>query len=74
VPLLQHEQGRGTIIHRRSPTSSPSWALSEPNVFLSDYEPLQAPQAMLELADAIEAAGLRKRWYLLSARRQRARA
>ena len=40
--------------------------LSEPNVFLSDFEPLQAPQAMLELADAIEAAGIRKRWYLLT--------
>jgi len=41
-------------------------ALTEPNVFLSDFEPLQAPQAMLELADAIEAAGIRKRWYLLT--------
>ena len=41
-------------------------ALTEPNVFLSDFEPLQAPQEMLALADAIEAAGIRKRWYLLT--------
>ncbi|HZL99198.1 MAG TPA: radical SAM protein [Planctomycetota bacterium] len=40
--------------------------LSEPNVFLADFEPLQAPQAMLALADAIEAAGIEKRWYLLT--------
>lgn len=57
----------GTIIHRPiADVVAELAALTEPNVFLSDFEPLQAPQAMLELADAIEAAGIRKRWYLLT--------
>jgi len=57
----------GTIVHRPiADVLEELAALTEPNVFLSDFEPLQAPEAMLELADAIEAAGLRKRWYMLT--------
>ena len=41
-------------------------ALSEPRVFLADFEPLQAPDALLALADSIEAAGIRKEYYLLT--------
>ena len=57
----------GTIIHRPiGDVIEELAALTEPNVFLSDFEPLQAPEAMLELADAIERARIRKRWYLLT--------
>ncbi len=41
-------------------------ALSEPHVYLEDFEPFLAPEAMDALADAIEAAGIRKRWYMLT--------
>jgi len=41
-------------------------ALSEPHVYLEDYEPFLAPEAMDELADAVERAGIKKRWYMLT--------
>lgn len=40
--------------------------LEEPNVFLADYEPLQVPEAMAELAERLAARGLRKRFYLMT--------
>ena len=40
--------------------------LSEPNVYLEDFEPFLAPEAMAELAEAVERAGIRKRWYMLT--------
>jgi len=41
-------------------------ALSEPHVYLEDFEPFLAPEAMSALADAVERAGIRKRWYMLT--------
>ncbi len=40
--------------------------LSEPHVFLEDFEPFLMSEAMAELADAVERAGIRKRWYMLT--------
>jgi hypothetical protein len=40
--------------------------VTEKNVFLADFEPLQAPDAMLRLADSIQASGLRKRFILMT--------
>ena len=40
--------------------------MSEPNVFLQDFEPFLAPEAMERLADEVEKAGLRKNWYMLT--------
>lgn len=40
--------------------------MTERNVFLTDYEPLQVPDAMLELADLVERAGIRKNFYLMT--------
>ncbi len=40
--------------------------MSEPHVFLQDFEPFLAPEAMSELADAVEESGIRKRWYMLT--------
>ncbi len=40
--------------------------LNEPHVFLEDYEPFLAPEAMSALADAVERAGIRKSWYMLT--------
>ncbi len=40
--------------------------MTERNVFLADFEPLQAPDAMLRLADAIAASGIRKRFFMLT--------
>ncbi len=41
-------------------------SLSEPHVYLEDFEPFLAPAAMAELADGVERAGIRKRWYMLT--------
>jgi hypothetical protein len=41
-------------------------AITEPHVFLSDFEPFLAPEAMSALADGVEKAGIRKRWYMLT--------
>ncbi|TAH34399.1 MAG: radical SAM protein [Planctomycetota bacterium] len=41
-------------------------AMSERNVFLEDYEPFLAPDAMVALADGVERAGIRKNWYMLT--------
>jgi hypothetical protein len=40
--------------------------ITEPHVFLADFEPLQAPEAMQRLADSIDAERIRKKWYLLT--------
>lgn len=40
--------------------------LTEQNVFLADFEPLQAPKHMARLADAIEEAGVRKNFYFMT--------
>jgi hopanoid C-3 methylase len=40
--------------------------LTEPNVFLQDYEPFLAPATMHELADRVEREGIRKRWYVMT--------
>ncbi len=40
--------------------------MTEPNVFLQDFEPFLAPQAMEELARAVEKAGIRKRWSVMT--------
>lgn len=40
--------------------------MREPNVYLQDFEPFLAPEAMERLADAVERAGIRKRWYMMT--------
>jgi hypothetical protein len=40
--------------------------MTEPHVYLQDYEPFLAPEAMTRLADAVEKAGIRKKWYMLT--------
>ena len=40
--------------------------VTEPNVFIADFEPLQSPEAMLRLADSIQAEGIRKNYYMLT--------
>jgi hypothetical protein len=40
--------------------------VTEPNVFIADFEPLQRPEAMLRLADSIEAERIRKNYFLLT--------
>lgn len=46
-------------------------ALSEERVFISDFEPLQAPEHMARLADAVEANGIQKRFYMMTRARTR---
>jgi hypothetical protein len=41
-------------------------SLTEPHVYLQDFEPFLLPAAMEELADAVERAGIRKSWYMLT--------
>lgn len=41
-------------------------AMTEPNVFLMDYEPLLAPEWMTRLAERIEAEGIRKRFNFMT--------
>jgi len=41
-------------------------ALTEPHVFLQDFEPFLAPQAMEALAREVERAGIAKRWFMLT--------
>jgi magnesium-protoporphyrin IX monomethyl ester (oxidative) cyclase len=40
--------------------------LTEPNVYLQDFEPFLAPEAMHALADRVERAGVRKRWFMMT--------
>lgn len=40
--------------------------MSEPHVFLQDFEPFLAPEEMERLADAVEGSGIRKSWYMLT--------
>jgi len=40
--------------------------MTEPNVYLQDFEPFLAPEAMERLADAVEREGISKRWYMMT--------
>lgn len=40
--------------------------MSEPNVYLQDFEPFLAPEAMERLADAVEREGIAKSWYMMT--------
>jgi hypothetical protein len=40
--------------------------LTEPHVYLQDFEPFLAPEAMERLADAVEKADVQKRWYMMT--------
>jgi len=62
-PMSKHD---GSIV-RRDPAHvmEELSGLSEPNVFLTDFEPFLLPFAMHELAGKIEEAGIRKRWFAL---------
>jgi magnesium-protoporphyrin IX monomethyl ester (oxidative) cyclase len=41
-------------------------AMTEPHVYLQDYEPFLAPEAMVALADEVEKRGIKKRWYMMT--------
>jgi hypothetical protein len=57
----------GTLFSRRLPdVIEELHGITEPHVFLADFEPLQAPLAMQRLADSIDAERIRKKWYLLT--------
>lgn len=57
----------GSVFTRRLPdVMEELHGITEPNVFLADFEPLTAPQAMQRLADSIDAERIRKKWYLLT--------
>ncbi len=40
--------------------------MTEQNVFIADFDALQTPDHLLHLADAVEAAGIRKTWHMLT--------
>ena len=40
--------------------------MTEPNVYLQDFEPFLAPEAMERLADAVEREGIAKNWYMMT--------
>jgi pyruvate-formate lyase-activating enzyme len=63
-PMSKHD---GSIAARRvDDVIAELSAMTEPNVYLQDYEPFLAPEAMEELADAVERAGIRKSWFMLT--------
>lgn len=63
-PMSKHD---GSIVTRSlDDVMAELREMREPNVFLQDYEPFLAPQAMEALADAVEKAGVRKNWYMLT--------
>jgi hypothetical protein len=63
-PMSKHD---GSIVRRPLDEMIPELAaLTEPNVYLQDYEPFLAPAAMEELADAVEREGIEKSWYMLT--------
>jgi pyruvate-formate lyase-activating enzyme len=63
-PMSKHD---GSIVARQlDDVMAELSAMTEPNVYLQDYEPFLAPEAMERLADAVERAGIRKNWYMLT--------
>ncbi len=63
-PMSKHD---GSILARSiDDVMAELRGMTEPNVFLQDYEPFLAPEAMERLADAVEKAGMRKSWYMLT--------
>jgi len=63
-PMSRHD---GSIIARSlDHVIAELEALTEPHVFLQDYEPFLAPAAMEDLACAVERAGIRKSWYMMT--------
>jgi pyruvate-formate lyase-activating enzyme len=63
-PMSKHD---GTVVARSIPdVIAELRAMTEPNVYLEDFEPFLAPEAMAELADAVEREGIRKNWYMLT--------
>jgi radical SAM family protein len=63
-PMSKHD---GSIIARSLEEIVPELAeLTEPHLFLQDYEPFLLPEAMEALAAAVEREGIRKSWYMLT--------
>ena len=63
-PMSKHD---GTIVARKlDDVLGELREMSEPNVYLQDFEPFLAPEAMERLADAVEREGIRKRWYMMT--------
>ncbi len=63
-PMSKHD---GSIVARSlEDVMAELRAMSEPNVYLQDFEPFLAPEAMERLADAVEREGIRKNWYMLT--------
>jgi pyruvate-formate lyase-activating enzyme len=63
-PMSKHD---GTLTARDvSEVVAELEEITEPNVFLVDFEPFLYPDAMAALADAVERAGIKKRWYMLT--------
>jgi len=63
-PMSKHD---GTMVSRSlEDVIAELRAMTEPNVCLQDYEPFLLPKAMERLADAVESAGIRKNWYMLT--------
>jgi hypothetical protein len=63
-PMSKHD---GSIVARQiDDVMAELAAMTEPNVYLQDYEPFLAPEAMEHLADAVERAGIRKNWYMMT--------
>jgi magnesium-protoporphyrin IX monomethyl ester (oxidative) cyclase len=63
-PMSKHD---GSMVARSlDEVTAELEAMREPNVFLSDFEPFLAPDAMQRLADEIESRSIRKRWFMLT--------
>jgi magnesium-protoporphyrin IX monomethyl ester (oxidative) cyclase len=63
-PMSKHD---GSIVARSlDDVMGELEAMSEPHVYLQDYEPFLAPEAMIALADEVEKREIRKRWYMMT--------
>lgn len=63
-PMSKHD---GSILARSlDDVMAELGRMTEPHVFLQDFEPFLAPEAMTRLADEVEKAGIRKSWYMLT--------
>jgi hypothetical protein len=63
-PMSKHD---GSIVARSlDDVIAELEAMTEPHVYLQDFEPFLAPEAMSALADAVEKRGIRKKWYMLT--------
>jgi magnesium-protoporphyrin IX monomethyl ester (oxidative) cyclase len=63
-PMSKHD---GSMVARRiDDVIAELSGMTEPNVYLQDYEPFLLPDAMERLASAVERAGIRKNWYMLT--------